>query len=65
MGRSGIRLGVSQANRHRPGQEYEAWGESVNTQTSGGEETQELNSAQTRQGKDGKAKGKGHDGKGK
>ena len=64
-GRSGISLGVRQANGRRSGKEYETWGDSANAQTSGGEEPQELNSAQTRQGKDGKAKGKGKDGKGK
>ena len=55
---------MNQANGHRTGQEYETWGEPVNSQASGGEDPQELNSIQTRQGKDGKGKGKGKDGKG-
>ena len=40
-------------------------GEFVSAQPNGGDDSQELNSAQTRQGKDGKAKSKGEDGKGK
>ena len=47
-GRSGISLGMSQSNGHRKGQEYETWGEPVNSQTNGGEDPQELNSTQTR-----------------
>ena len=56
---------MNQANGHRTGQEYETWGEPVNSHANGGEDPQELNSSQTRQGKDGKGKGKGKDGKGK
>ena len=64
-GRSGISLGVSQAHGNRPAQEYETWGTPTSAQSSGGEEPQELNSAQDGKGKGGKAKGKGKDGKGK
>ena len=64
-GRSGISLGVSQANGHRPGQEYETWGAPTGAQNSGEGGPQELNSAQDGKGKGGKAKGKGKDGKGK
>ena len=63
-GRSGIRLGVNQANGHRTGQGYETWGESASAQANGGDDPQELNSAPTRQGEEGKAKGKGKDGNG-
>ena len=64
-GRSGINLGLTQANGHKTGQEYERWGGAASQPTIGGEEPRELNSAQTRQGKYGKAKGKGKYGKGK
>ena len=63
-GRSGISLGMSQVNGHRTGQEYETWGEPVNSHANGGEDPQELNSTQTRQGKDGKGKCQGKYGKG-
>ena len=56
---------MSQVNWHRAGQEYETWGEPASPRENGGEYPQELNSTQTRQGKDGKGKGKGKDGKGK
>ena len=36
-GRSGISLGMSQANGHRTGQEYETWEEPVNSHANGGE----------------------------
>ena len=63
-GTSGINWGVSQANWHRSGQEFETWGESASAQISGGDEPQELNSAQARQGQYGKAKDKGNYGTG-
>ena len=64
-GKSGIPLGTSQANGHQSGQEVEMWGGSASPQPGSGSDPQELNSAQTRQGKDGRAKGKGASGKGK
>ena len=64
-GRANISLGASQANGHRPGQEFETWGEPAGAQSEGGGDPQELNSTQARQGKDGKSKGKGKNGKGK
>ena len=64
-GRSGISLGVSQDNGHRPGQEYETWEAPAGAQNSGEDGPQELNSAQDGKGKGGKAKGKGTYGKGK
>ena len=56
---------MSQVNGHKTGQEYETWGEPTNSHVNGGEDPQELNSTQSRQGKDGRGKGKGKDGKGK
>ena len=60
-GRANISLGASQANGHRPGQEFETWGEPAGTQFEGGGDPQELNSTQTRQGTDGKGQRQGGD----
>ena len=53
-GRSGISLGVSQANGHRPGQGYETWAPPTGAQNSGEDGPQELNSAQEGKGKGGR-----------
>ena len=44
---SGINLGLSQANWHRSGQEFETWGRTTNVQTCRGDDPQELNRTQT------------------
>ena len=64
-GRSGISLGLNQANGHRHGQEYEPWEVPAGAQSGGKDGPEELNSARDGKGKGGKAKGKGKDGKGK
>ena len=53
-GRANISLGASHANGHRPSQEFETWGEPAGTQLEGGNDPQELNSTQIRQGEYGK-----------
>ena len=63
--RANISSGASQANGHRPGQEFDTWGEPAGTQLKGGSDPQEFNIIRTRQGKYGKAKCKGNNGKGK